>query len=540
MICNLFPAPTYFLYSPDVPALLYYAQIPGMVIALLLSFYILFQNRHSLLNRLLFSISVLFSVWTIVNLITWTNINSNLILFVWSFFGTLFGLISVFCIYFIYVFLNKRDISKKIKIVFLGLLAPIIFFTPTYFNLGGFDITDCDAFKFEKIPFESYYTILGILAMVWIFVLLVQKYRTAVPELKKQIFLMGAGIELFIFSFFVVVFLASYLTGIGFLPDSGLELYGMVGMVIFMIYVSILVVRFHTFNIKLLATQALVWGLVALIGSQFFFIRTPINRVLNGITFAASIILGFYLVRSVKKEIEQRKQLATLLKQRESMVHLITHKVKGAFTRIKVLFAGMTDGTFGEVSPEIKRRAEQGIEFDNNGLQTVDLVLNVANIQNGLIKYDMKTLDFKNLVEEVVAEKKIPAEGKGLSIETETGDESYNVTGDAFWLKEVINNLIENSIRYTREGKIMVGLKKQNNKILFSVKDNGIGINDEDKKHLFTEGGRGAKSVEINVDSTGYGLFTVKLIVEAHAGRVWAESGGDGKGSQFYVELPAA
>lgn len=77
-----------------------------------------------------------------------------------------------------------------------------------------------------------------------------------------------------------------------------------------------------------------------------------------------------------------------------------------------------------------------------------------------------------------------------------------------------------------------------NSKILLSVKDTGIGINEEDKKRLFTEGGRGKDSVKVNVDSTGYGLYTVKLIADAHNGRVWAESAGAGKGSQFYLELP--
>jgi signal transduction histidine kinase len=112
------------------------------------------------------------------------------------------------------------------------------------------------------------------------------------------------------------------------------------------------------------------------------------------------------------------------------------------------------------------------------------------------------------------------------------------------WLKEVVNNLIENSTKYTMTGQIIVGLEKtgdlpaQAGKVLFSVKDTGVGITDEDKKNLFTEGGRGKDSIKVNVDSTGYGLFTVKLVVEAHKGRVWAESEGAGKGSQFYVELP--
>jgi signal transduction histidine kinase len=59
-------------------------------------------------------------------------------------------------------------------------------------------------------------------------------------------------------------------------------------------------------------------------------------------------------------------------------------------------------------------------------------------------------------------------------------------------------------------------------------------------KHLFTEGGRGKESTKVNVDSTGYGLFVAKSVVEAHGGKIWAESEGKGKGSRFTVELPIA
>ncbi|KKR41867.1 MAG: Histidine kinase-, DNA gyrase B-, and [Candidatus Nomurabacteria bacterium GW2011_GWF2_40_12] len=86
----------------------------------------------------------------------------------------------------------------------------------------------------------------------------------------------------------------------------------------------------------------------------------------------------------------------------------------------------------------------------------------------------------------------------------------------------------------------MVGLDKKDGKVIFSVKDTGVGITEEDKKNLFTEGGRGKDSVKVNVDSTGYGLYTVKLIVDAHKGTVSAESEGENKGSQFYIELPMA
>ncbi len=547
MICYLYPKPIFLLFSHDVPALLYYAQIPATVIALLFGFYIFWNGKHLLLNRLLFLIAILFSLWTFTTLIVWAGNDGGLMAFIWPFYSLILGFIAIFCIYFIYVFLEKKDVEFRLKIIFLTLLAPILILATTNFNISGFNITNCDAFDFEFLPFKIYGTSLGILAMVWILILLIKKYRTITSDFKKQIVLMGIGIELFIFSFFGMEFLATYLTKIGWLPNSGIELYGLFGMVIFMIYISILIVEFKTFNVKLLATQALTWGLIALVGSEFFFIQSDVNKILTAITLVISAGLGLFINRSVKKEIAQKEELAKLninleklLKERESLVHLVTHKVKGSFTRMKLLFAGMLDGTFGEISEEIKKRAEQGLEFDNNGIQTVNLVLNVANMQNGTIKYDMQKIDFKDVVLQTINDKKIGIEAKGLKLETGINDSVCNVLGDTFWLKEAVSNLIENSIKYTKEGKIITELHEGGNGlVIFSIKDTGIGITEEDKKNLFTEGGRGKDSVKVNVDSTGYGLYTVKLIAEAHKGRVWVESEGAGKGSTFYIELPA-
>ncbi len=104
--------------------------------------------------------------------------------------------------------------------------------------------------------------------------------------------------------------------------------------------------------------------------------------------------------------------------------------------------------------------------------------------------------------------------------------------------KHVIRNLIDNSIKYTLKGNITVGLKKNAGKILFYTKDTGIGITDEDRPKLFTEGGRGKDSNKVNVVSTGFGLYIAKSIVLEHKGRIWVESEGKDKGSQFYVEFP--
>ena len=126
------------------------------------------------------------------------------------------------------------------------------------------------------------------------------------------------------------------------------------------------------------------------------------------------------------------KEVDNLLRQRESLVHLIDHKVKGSFTRSKYIYAGMLDGTFGPISDEIKNRAAQGLESNDAGIKTIDLVLNVANLQKGGFKYDMKMLDFKEIVKQSIAEKKGPIEAKGIKFIEDIKDGVYNTSGDPF------------------------------------------------------------------------------------------------------------
>ncbi len=406
-------------------------------------------------------------MWAFFVLILWTNINSDTIVFFWSFLGIISSLIAVSTVYFVSVFLRKGNDVKLIeKIIYLLVLIPAIVLTPTAINLSGFDLNICGSAGYVGFAFVSYYRLLGLFSVLWIIGLLIYYYKKSDPIFRKEIILMGVGVVAFLSLFSGIGYYVDYITAAGITDSYSIELYGMFGMVIFIIFIGILIVKFKAFNIKLIATQALVWALVALIGSELFFAQNNLNRILIAITLVVSAWLGLAIVRSVKKEIAQREELAKLnidlqglLKQRESLMHLINHKVKGSFTRTKLLFDGMLTGTFGEISPEIKKRAQQGLDFDNGGLETVDIMLNVASMQNGLIKYEMKPVDLKEIVEKVITEKKISVTNKGLTMESDIKQGKYNVMGDAIWLKEAINNLVENSIRYTKEGKLQLGWK---------------------------------------------------------------------------------
>lgn len=547
MICHLFPEPSYLFFSPDLPGILYYSHIPATIVALLTGLFVFWNGRKFLLNQLLLVISICFSLWTLSNLISWTNIHSNVILFIWSFFGLLSSLISVFCIYFIYVFLAKgEDITFRLRLTFLALVAPVLALAPTSFSLRGFNITRCDAFGFEVLPFELYYTSLGVLAMVWILILLIYRYRRATPDFKKQIILMGIGIEFFLFSFFTMGFLGSYLTSIGILPDSELEMYGLFGMIVFMVYIGIFLVRFKTFNVSLIGAQALIVSLVIVIGSEFFFIQSDINRILTAITLIITGAIGINLIRSVKKEIAQREHIEKLAgelqetnERQNTLLHFIGHEVKGFLTKDAGVFASLSESDFGALSEAQKTFIDRALVETRRGVDSVENILKASNLKKGTVTYTKAPFDLKALAAEAVEKARPAAKLKGLELSFTADESSYQMTGDKVQINDhVLRNLIDNAVNYTPAGSIRVSLTKEDNKLVFAVQDTGIGITDEDKKRLFTEGGHGKDSQRVNAHSTGYGLYIAKQITEANGGAIRAESEGEGKGSTFTVEFP--
>lgn len=526
-----------FFDTSIAPALLFYAYIPIFLFSIFFGYFIFTKNKNSVLNRYFLGITFSFAFWIFLVLFQWIGAYLETVHLAWELLILPEILIFIFSVLFTYDLVFKKDISALYKYFLAIVLITVAIILPTTLNISSFDLVNCEGVVGAVWPLIYVFELLNIVAIVLIAIERLATNTERTEKLKTVLFSLGMV-------FFLTIFWLSNYFG-ELTKTYEINLVGPIGMIIFLGLLSYLIVKFQAFNVKLIATQVLVWVLAILIGSQFFFIKVFINFVLTAVTFVATIVFGNFLIKSVKREIEQKEQLAKLnielkdlIEQRESLVHLVTHKVKGSFTRSKYIFAGILDGTFGDISPDIKKYAQQGLESDNMGISTVDLVLNADNLSRGVIKYDMKPIDFKKIIQTIIEEKKIPAEAKGLKMTAEIKEGNYNVLGDGNWLKEAMNNLVENSIRYTKQGEINITLEDGDGKIKFNIKDTGVGINDEDKKNLFAQGGRGKNSVKVNVDSTGYGLYSVKLIIEAHKGKVWAKSEGDNKGSTFFVELP--
>src|SRR3989339_1531420 len=130
----------------DIPYLLYYSHIPTSVIALLIGIFVL-KKGNSLVSKLLFTISVLFALWALFDIILWKTHDGRILMFVWSLWGIIFSLISIFILYFTIVFVKKKDVVLKHKLFFGFLFLPILLLTSTQHNLIAFNAESCDAIE---------------------------------------------------------------------------------------------------------------------------------------------------------------------------------------------------------------------------------------------------------------------------------------------------------------------------------------------------------------------------------------------------------
>lgn len=523
----------------DFHRLAYYSHLIPISLSIFLGILVFFKAKRTIFSKIFLAFSSIFSLWLLGDLITWTSKNYYLIYASWSLLVYLEILFFALGLYFAIIFIRQNEISLKTRLVILTSTLVPFFVTLTGNSVTGFNYPVCEAFNNTFL--DSYKLCLEILILGVIFACMIIPFFNKKTETTKKSNLVVLGSLFFFLAIFGVTEYIAAITGF-----YELNLYALLVIPVFLIAITYSVFSLDIFDLKILSTYFLVFGFLILIATQLLLVTSSTNRLLTVMTLLLASSFSVLLFRNLKRESDQRIQIANLnidlqklVKQRESLMHLINHKVKGAFTHSKYIFAGILDGTFGDINEEIKKRAQQGLDSDEVGIKTIDLVLNAANLQKGIVKYEMKEVDFKDIVLKVFAEKKDRAEAKGLKIEKHIKDDTYNVLGDAFWLKEVVNNLLENSIRYTKDGEIDTILEKKDGEITFTVKDTGVGISDEDKKVLFTEGGRGKESVKINTDSTGYGLYSVKLILDSHKGNISAESQGVDKGSTFKITLPS-
>lgn len=555
MICPFYTEPSYFFFLADAPDLLYYSHLPAIVIALLVGIFVLWKNPKQLQNKLLFIVCLCFALWATVNLTLWTNIHSDILLFAWSFLGVLSSCLSISSIYFISVFLEKRDVALITKLIFIILLTPVFLFAHTNLSLTGFDLVQCDAFNYEGILYKNYHALLGVLAIIWIAILLIKNYRQANHVFKQQILLVGIGLEAFLVLFFSLVYIASYLATLGIESDSDLEFYGLFGIIIFFVFIAISMVRYKTFNVGLLASQALVIVLIVLVGSQFTFLTKTDTKILTAITLIFTATTGLILNRSVRRQIKQSEEIQKLVtrlekvnqrlrqidKQKSEFVSIASHQLRSPLTSIAGYVSLLREGNYGQVPNRMHEPLERIEKSTRFMSESIEDFLNVSRIESGNMKYNLTDFNLRDEVGHICDDKRVEAVKLGILIIFRTNLQSKAlVNADQGKTQQIIHNLLNNALKYTKRGTINVLVRddQRAKKIFVDVIDTGIGMNTETIENIFQKFSRGKEASSTNVKGSGLGLYVALKMTEAMNGTITAHSEGENKGSRFTLELP--
>lgn len=167
-------------------------------------------------------------------------------------------------------------------------------------------------------------------------------------------------------------------------------------------------------------------------------------------------------------------------------------------------------------------------------LETVEGILDLSRLEAGTLGYQREQVSLDELVAEVIAYMRPLAQAKDLRLELQPTGQIRPVEGDREKLFRVFVNLVDNAIKFTDEGQVVVSVDGTDKEALVSVSDSGEGISAEDLKRVFDRFFQARNSAR----GVGIGLTICQAIVEGHRGRIWAESPGKGGGTTFRVSLP--
>jgi len=248
-------------------------------------------------------------------------------------------------------------------------------------------------------------------------------------------------------------------------------------------------------------------------------------------------------VLNYHRELEQKnKKLKELDRLKSAFLSNISHELRTPLSIIKGFTEFLLKGNSGNINSQQYLDLQVILRNTNKLIRLVDDLLDVSKIESGEFKIRKTKFDLVRLIKNCVYEMKNQIEKRNHIIEFYLPNRPLIINADKQRIHQLLTNLIENSIKYTPiGGLIQLHLYEEDNNIHFYIKDNGIGLSEDEIKQIFTRFGKiymPDNVDKVDTEGTGLGLVICKNIVNAHGGKIWAESEGHDKGCEFHFVLP--
>lgn len=231
-------------------------------------------------------------------------------------------------------------------------------------------------------------------------------------------------------------------------------------------------------------------------------------------------------------------QLEQVELMRRQLIGDVTHELRTPLTSIKGYMEGLVDGVLpanAETFNQIHREADRLSRL-------VDDLQELSRVEAKAYSLEIRSVNVSSLVQTTLKRLSPQAAAKRILLRSNLPADLDPVLADEDRITQVLVNLVANAVQYTPEGgEVSISAKRHANEVLISIRDTGIGIPQEHLADIFTRFYRVDKSRSRNAGGgSGIGLTIARHIVEAHGGRIWVESAGEGQGSRFTFTLKRA
>jgi signal transduction histidine kinase len=257
-------------------------------------------------------------------------------------------------------------------------------------------------------------------------------------------------------------------------------------------------------------------------------------------TLASQVAVALQNARLYVEQAATVTQLRELDRLKSSFLANMSHELRTPLNSI----LGFADVMLEELDGPLTENMSNDLGLiHKNGqhlLHLINDVLDMAKIDSGKMNLNIESFNLQESIEEVVSITSPLASEKNLSLFIEPdSDHDVKINADKIRMRQVMINLVNNAMKFTEKGNISIHVTREENNVLISVKDTGIGIPVDQLESVFQEFSQVDTTTTRKTGGTGLGLPISRRLIEMHSGRLWAESSGiDGEGATFYVFLP--
>ncbi|MDO9299948.1 MAG: GAF domain-containing sensor histidine kinase, partial [Anaerolineales bacterium] len=257
-------------------------------------------------------------------------------------------------------------------------------------------------------------------------------------------------------------------------------------------------------------------------------------------TLALQVAVALQNARLYVEQSATVAQLRELDRLKSSFLANMSHELRTPLNSILGFADVILEGLDGPLTDNMQN--DLGLIYKNGQhlLHLINDVLDMAKIESGKMNLNIEKFNLQEVIEEVTSITSTMASEKNLALFIDPdSDHEVEINADKIRLRQVMINLINNAIKFTEKGKISIHVAREENNVLISVKDTGMGIPADHLEAVFQEFTQVDTTTTRKVGGTGLGLPISRRLINMHSGRLWAESSGiDGEGATFYVFLP--